>query len=152
MSAPVRDFLGCLGEAAETAAAAETAFRREATERIKILEQERAFAFRRLNVMRSMAGAAADAESEEIAVGACLAVLRSRLGWSSDSESRSATLQRFAPVAQAFHASLKNGADNSAENVRQALASFEDWYQATYAVAFWSLFEHPMTDTPVVDF
>jgi hypothetical protein len=38
------------------------------------------------------------------------------------------------------------------EDVRQALADFEDWYQATYRTPFWSLFEHYMTETPVVDF
>jgi hypothetical protein len=144
-------FLDSLRAAADAAAGAEKDFRREAAERIKALEQERAFAFRRWNVMRPVVEAVVSAESEEIGVAAGLAVLRAKLGWSSDSESRSAVLQRFGTVAKAAFAG-RGDAGGTAEGVAEALADFEAWYAATYAVPFWALFEQQMAETPVVDF
>ena len=152
MSASAADFLASLKEAADNAAAAEKAFRREAAERIKALDQDRAFAFRRLNLMRLVVEAVTGAESEEIGVAAALAVLRARLGWASDSESRSAVLSHFAPVAQTAFSNLRASAEGSVANVAGALADFETWYAATYGISFWALFEHQMAETPVVDF
>ena len=67
-----------LQQAADKAQSAEAAYRREAAARIAILERERAFAFRRMNLMRSVAEAArpqvddssdlAEQSGEEIAV------------------------------------------------------------------------------------
>jgi hypothetical protein len=147
-------FLDQLAAAADDAAAAETAFRRETTERIKTLERDRSFAFRRLNLMRAIAEAVAGAESEELAVASGLAVLRARLGWSSDSEARSAVLTRFAPVSQAIFASTRQEPETEppAGDVLAALGVFEAWYAQTHGVEFWSLFEHPMPETPLVDF
>jgi len=153
LSAPASvAFLASLKEAADAAAVAEKDFRGQASERIKTLEQERAFAFRRLNVMRLVSDAVAGADSEEIGVAAGLAVLRTKLGWSSDSEARSAVLSRFAPVAKAMLATPEASADAPPGQIAAALAGFESWYAATYVVPFWSLFEHEMAETPVVDF
>jgi hypothetical protein len=145
-------FLEALEAAASSAGAAETAFRREAAERIKSLERERSFAFRRMNLMRPIAEAVARAESEELAVAGSLAILRSKLGWSSDSEARSAVLARFAPVVQGLYASLRPEGDAPAINVLALLDAFETWYEATHRVSFWSLFDQPMPETPLVDF
>ncbi|MGX9576492.1 hypothetical protein [Mesorhizobium sp. f-mel] len=90
-------FLVELKTAAEAAKVAEGRFRREAAVRIAALEQERAFAFRRLNLMQAIAEAMASAESEEIAVASAFATLRTRLGWNSDSEARSEVIARFRP-------------------------------------------------------
>lgn len=146
-------FLDALKTAADAAESAEVAFRREIAGRIKALEQERAFAFRRLNLMRAVADAIASAESEEIAVAAGLAVVRARLGWSSDSEARAEVLSRFAPVAQAAFASLAPPEAEAEEaDVAKALAEFESWYAAAHESPFWVLFEHYMPETPLVDF
>jgi hypothetical protein len=152
LSAATSAFLALLQSAAEVAAAAEKDFRREAAERIRALEQERAFAFRRLTVMRLVSDSVARAESEEIAVGSALAALRAKLGWSSDSEARSAVLSRFALVPKAMLATPEASAETSPTSIAAALADFESWYVATYFVSFWSLFEHEMAETPVVDF
>jgi hypothetical protein len=149
---PTQPFLETLEAAASAAAAAETAFRREATERIKSLEHERSFAFRRLNLMRPMVDAVARAESEELAVAGSLAILRARLAWSSDSEARSAVLTRFAPVAQGMFAALRPQPDSPAIDVLALLTEFEAWYEAAHRTPFWSLFEQPMPETPLVDF
>ena len=146
-------FLNALKTAADAAEQAEAQFRSEIAARIKALEQERAFAFRRLNLMRAVAEVIASAESEEIAVASGVAMLRARLGWSSDSEARSEVLSRFAPVAQTAFASLAPPQAEAEEaDVPKALAEFEAWYAATHPQPFWVLFEHYMPETPRVDF
>jgi len=60
---------------AEQADKAEDAYRREAAQRIKALEQERSFAYRRLNLLRAVAGAMAEAtEEKEDSMGGCSVV------------------------------------------------------------------------------
>ncbi|MGZ8373117.1 MAG: hypothetical protein ACXW3G_10415 [Rhodoplanes sp.] len=147
-------FLDELQAAAHDAETAEAAFRRNAAARIAALEQERAFAFRRVNFMRAVAEAVASAEDEDAAVAHASAALRARLGWSSDSEARSAVLARFAPVAEALFLAQPLEADRptSPADVRAALASFEAWYAETHARPFWALFEHYVPETPLVDF
>jgi hypothetical protein len=154
MMEPVPSFLDELKLATDRAAAAESDFRRGIAERIKALESERAFAFRRLNLMRAVADVVAGAESEEAAVAGASAVLRVRLGWSSDSDARTAVASRFAPVAQAMFAGLAPADDEDAPrpDVLEALDAFETWYAQTHPGSFWTLFENYMPETPVVDF
>jgi hypothetical protein len=147
-------FLDALKLATERANAAEDEFRREVAVRVKALERDRAFAFRRLNLMRAIADAIGGAESEEIAVAVAAAMLRTKLGWSSDSEARDVTLSRFAPVAQAMFASLAPAESESDDrpDVVDALAGFERWYAETHPNPFWVLFDTYMPETPLVDF
>ena len=154
---PAPSFLDELKRATERATAAEDDFRREVAQRIKALERERAFTFRRYNLMRALAEAVASAESEEIAVAGATAILRSKLGWASDSEARAAVVSRFAPVAQAMFASLAppptdQNAPAAPPDVVAALTNFERWYAETHSQPFWILFETYMPETPVVDF
>jgi hypothetical protein len=146
-------FLDSLKEAAVKAETAEGVFRREIAERIKNIEQERAFAYRRLNFMRALADATAAAESEEIAVANALAVVRAKLDWSSDSEARTAVLSRLAPVAAAMFARLTPPEkDEKLPDIGKALVDFETWYGETHEQPFWVLFEHYIPETPRVDF
>jgi hypothetical protein len=145
-------FLEDLQAAARDAEAAEAAFRREMAARIAVLEQRRAFAFRRLNLMKPVAEAMGPAEDEPTAIAYALAAVRARLGWESDSEARAAVLARFAPVAQAVFASLMPDEEKSETDVPAALTQFETWYSQTHTTAFWSLFEHYIPETPRVDF
>src|SRR5262245_36747653 len=94
-------FLDALEAAAEEAEATEARFRREAAERIGALEKERAVAFRRLNLMRAVAEAVADADDEDAAAESARATLTGRLGWDTDSEARTEVLARFAAVGRA---------------------------------------------------
>jgi hypothetical protein len=145
-------FLHELKTAAEAAKVAEGSFRRDAAMRIAALEQERAFAFRRLNLMQGIAQVVASAESEEIAVASALAALRLRLGWNSDSGARSEVITHFGPVALAMFRASAPGEDEPTADVHDALAGFERWYAETRGSPFWILFEHQMPDTPLVDF
>jgi hypothetical protein len=151
---PASSFLDALKLATEKAERAEDEFRREVAERVKALDRERAFAHRRLNFMRAISEAVATAESEEIAVAAATAVMRVKLGWSSDSEMRTEALSHFSPVAREIFASLApdRGEDTGPPDVIRALDEFETWYRSTHPNAFWVLFEHYMPETPRVDF
>ena len=137
---------------ARNAGAAETAFRREAAERIKVLERERSHAFRRLNLLRPIAEAVAPAESEEMAVAGGQAILRAKLGWSNDSEARSAILTRFATVVKGVFATLHPGPEGELIDILALLGAFEAWYEEVHGASFWNLFDQPMQETPVVDF
>ena len=159
----VTTYLERLQQEADKAQSAETAYRREAATRIAVLERERAFAFRRMNLMRSVAEAAkpqmeddsdpAERSGEEIAVARTLALLRVRLGWSSDSETRDATLAHFAPVVIAlYRASGDAEMPDETSGIDDALGRFEAWYEEAHGVSFWMLFDNPMQDTPRVDF
>jgi len=145
-------FLQDLHAAAREAEAAEAQFRGEAAARIAGLEQQRAFAHRRLNLMKGVVEAVGSAENEPTAVAYALAALRARLGWETDSEARAAVLARFAPVAEAVFASLVPGTDGSEADVPAALTRFETWYSQTHTTPFWTLFEHYIPETPRVDF
>jgi hypothetical protein len=143
-------FLVELKTAAEAAKVAESRFRRDAAVWIAALEQERAFAFRRLNLMQAIAEAMASAESEEIAVASAFATLRTRLGWDSDSEARSEVIARFGQVVLAIFRAPDE--EESANDVPETLAGFERWYAEARGSPFWLLFEHQIPDTPRVDF
>jgi hypothetical protein len=151
-------FLDDFAAAARQAELSEQAYRREVATRIAVLEQERAFAFRRVNLMTSIAESIAGAESEETAVANALATLRGRLGWDSDSEACTAVLAQFAAVAEAIFARLApEAADEPSErrpvaDVGAALIAFESWYAETHQGPFWQLFEHYIPETPRVDF
>ena len=143
-------FLDGLQTAAKQAEAKEAAFRREISTRFAALERERAFAYRRLNLMKAIVEAIAPAEDGKMAVVYALAMLQTRLGWETDSEARAAVLAHFAPVAQAVFVCLT--ADDGGADVSAALSQFETWYTAGHATPFWTLFEHHMPETPRVDF
>lgn len=158
MISPV-SFLDTLMTAADQAATAEATFRRECAGQIRALERERAFAHRRLNLMRSVAEAVASAEETALAVACSTAVLRLKLGWSSDSEARGAVLSRFAPIAETMFALLVPPDDNAGKeqkvddaDVIAALTDFEHWYAASHPSQFWALFDTYVTETPLVDF
>jgi hypothetical protein len=144
-------FLDVLEAAAEAAEAAEGRFRREAAERVGALEKDRAIAFRRLNLMRAVAEVVADADDADAATANACATLRSRLGWDTDSEARTEVLTHFAPVARAVFFSFAP-AEAPPQSVEEALAEFEAWYAATRTTPFWTLFEHYIPETPLVDF
>lgn len=143
-------YLEALREVAEAAKTAEADYRKDAARRIATLEQERAFAFRRLNLMQTLTEAVGSADSEEIAVASALAALRMRLGWVSDSEARAELLEHFSPVAIAVARTAL--AEKDAPDIGNALSAFERWHAESRGAPFWALFEQPMPDTPRTDF
>jgi hypothetical protein len=144
-------FLDDLSAATRAAEAAESAFRREAAARIAALEGERASTYRRLNWMRTVAETVTGAEDAEKAVAHVRAALRTRLGWHDDDAAHDAVLEHFSAVAVAAFACLTPGESEDAD-VAIELAGFETWYLETHGRSFWSLFEHYIPETPLVDF
>jgi len=145
-------FLDTLKAAADQAEKAEGQFRSEAAQRIALLERERAFAFRRLNLMHAVVDAVRGVENEEIAVANALAVLRGKLGWSTESEARSEVLSHFAVVGGSMFRNFTAPEHAMVLPVPDALAEFETWYARNHQSPFWALFEHYIPETPRVDF
>lgn len=147
VSSPARvAFLARLDAAKHDAGVAETDFRREAAARIEQLAAARAHAWRRADLMAALVAAVDATEDAEMAVAAGQALLRTRLGWTSDSDARTEVLARFAAVALALSEADAGG------DPQAALAAFEDWYFETRQSPFWYLFEHYLSDTPLVDY
>ena len=105
MSAVVAALVAEFESAARAAQEAEAALRKQMLEEVARLERQRAFAYRRLNLMRPVTEAVAAAANEEAALATGLATVRAELGWDSESETRSETLARFADVVRAIFAS-----------------------------------------------
>jgi hypothetical protein len=152
MSPIAAPYLDAMRQAAEQAAAAEEGYRRDYAQRIAALERDRAFAFRRFNLIRGLSEVVAAAADEKTAAANALAVLRDKLGWVGDSEPRTATMQRFAVVVEAMVAALAAQVGEPAPDVPAALAAFEAWYADAHGSPFWVLFDHYMPETPRVDF
>lgn len=151
----VRSFFDTLQFAADQAETAEVQFREEAAARIKALEGARAFAYRRLNLMKALIEVAGAAENAETAQANIMATLQARLGWIDDSEARAEVRAHFVPVATAIYGMLSTPdapEDAGASDAATELALFEAWYAETHPVAFWALFETYMPETPLVDF
>jgi hypothetical protein len=147
-----------LTEATRTAEAAEKEYRAEYAKRVEKLAQERAFAFRRANLLRAVADVVAKAEDEPTAVAYGLTTLRGRLGWDDESAAREEIIARFAPVCAALHDGVPpegappQEAEKPKPDPAAALAAFEAWHLEARGVPFWVLFERWMPETPVVDF
>lgn len=160
LSSSLSPWLADLGAAAEAAASAEDAYRRDFARRVAALAEARAFAFRRANLVRALADAIDGTQDEPAALSHGLAVLRTRLGWSSDSEARAEILAHFAPVCAAMFGAAappapeaaRPGPGPEAPDPAAALAAFESWYRQARGSAFWVLFENVIPETPLVDF
>ncbi|MBX5454972.1 MAG: hypothetical protein K6U10_13690 [Acidobacteriia bacterium] len=153
MTDAVDRLLSTLLAEADGAAAAEAVFRREIKERLAVLERERAFAFRRVHLMRALTDALESIEKEEAALLRAKSVLREELGWTGESEARNEVVERFGKVAAAVFAALRIDPDTkSAPALLLELTAFEKWYEATHTGPFWALFEDYVPETPVVDF
>ena len=146
------DHLSSLQRDAEAADAAESTFRHEAAERIAALALARVTAYRRFNLVRSVAEVASCAESEELAVAAAQAQLRVRLGWNTETEMRDEVLSRFATIAQALFHAARAPQDAAPADPGSALVAFEAWYSETRKSPFWELFDSYFPETPRVDF
>jgi hypothetical protein len=153
MMPPAQALLATFEAAATAAGKAEVALRKRMEAEVAAAERERAFAYRRLNLMRTLARAIGPAESEEAAIGGGLAAVRAELGWESDSDTRSETLSRLAPIIRTAFASHSPAEDGevAGADVAGILADFEAWYERAYGRPFWALFEQEIAEMPLVE-
>lgn len=165
-------FVAELDAEAREREAAETEFRRTMRDRVDALARERAFAHRRANVMRSLFQTVSQAETREIALAGAASALRRRLGWVDDSPAREEVLEHYQRVADAAFAATRPadtgpenqesgdapvvlvsaGEQESGPDPRASLEAFERWYEEARGRSFWTLFEHYMPETQLVDF
>jgi hypothetical protein len=147
--------LQALLAAFETAAGAaretEAFLRQQLEAEILRLERQRAFAYRRLSFVRVLSESIQLAENTEAALAKGRAAVRTELGWHSDSETRTETLTRLAPLFQATFACLGSAADASPTEVVKALDAFEAWYETRFEQSFWSLFDQHIEEMPLVE-
>jgi len=151
MNSPTEAFLGKLETDAIAANEAEGAFRKRMMEELAALERVRAFAYRRLNLVREVAKGVASAEDKEEAVARGTAVVRRELGWEHDTESRTETLAQLAAAIGAIFEGSAATQGDAAPDLAGALAEFEGWYEATYGKSFWVLFDQEIPELPLVE-
>jgi hypothetical protein len=141
-----------LKRAADTASAAEDAYRRDAVRRIKEHEQERAFAYRRLNLMQAAAAAVAGAKDEAEAMAQGKSAMLREVNWNGASEPQRQVADRFAPVALAlWRAGRDAGGAGQAEPPEAALAAFEQWFAESRNGPFLALMEGSTLELPLVE-
>jgi CHAD domain-containing protein len=148
----IHPFIGALESEAKARETAEAEFRREMNRKVAELAEARAFAFRRMNVMRALFDMVSGAKDREAAIAKAVRALRDRLGWVEDSEARTEVLERYAGIAAASFDATHPREEGEAPDPATALAEFEEWYASTREKPFWVLFEHYMPETQLVDF
>jgi hypothetical protein len=154
---PATTFLDTLKSAADQASGAETAFHRELAQRIKLLEEERAYAFRRLNLMQLIANSVMGSEDRDMAIAGSLAMVRIELGWDGEDDGHNLVMTQLKNVSEAVPGVLKPLSEENAEpqapapDPVAALKQFEQWYATTYQRSFWSLFDQERPELPLVE-
>ncbi|HMN52260.1 MAG TPA: hypothetical protein PKB01_09410 [Xanthobacteraceae bacterium] len=153
MSAPqVVSYLDELNRVAIEANVAEDEFRRNITSRIRELEEARAFAFRRLNLMKSVSASVVGAKDEEEAKTRGSAAFLQEVGWSGGSQSQAEVVAHFAPVALAiWNASKTEATPDDAAKIAKELAGFESWYAQGREEPFLKLMQQEPLELPLVE-
>lgn len=149
-----------LQAAAQDAAAAEKAFKRDIDKRIAELEQARAFAHRRVDIVKALGAVAPEGALEACAL-ARLKALFVHIEWINESldeldptecEVRDALM----PLATAIEELARARPDASraapSPGPIEALAAFEAWYRQRFGCEFMGSFEERANFRPLVDF
>jgi hypothetical protein len=152
------DFLDQLRAAAEEKERLESEYRRESRRRLEGLEAERTHAYRRYNLLKDMAAAAAEHTEPPAGIEAQLAVAAGEAGWSEARAGYAELRERLSPVAALIHerlhpAAAAGSATSTASDVPSALAGFEAWYRERFGQDFLDLLGRPAPSfQPLVDF
>jgi hypothetical protein len=115
------------------------------------LERRRAFAHRRVYLVRLLAAAAAPAEAEEAAAAARRAAVRRALGWGGESDFRRAVLDGLRPAGIAVWRCARGGEAAQPSVVQAALEAFETWYEATHGQPCYSLLDQEPPEVGLVE-
>jgi hypothetical protein len=142
---------------------AERSVRSEIEARLREVERARAFAWRRLNVLKDMMRTAANEADRAVSVERQLIALFRDIGWIEgglDELGPGALplLDRLRPIAEALHGACHpdetddpttNGAGT---DILAAFLAFEEWFEADRGQPFLQVFERYMPPTPAVEF
>jgi hypothetical protein len=151
MSTGVAALVAEFEAAAKEAWQAEDALRTRMVEQLALLERRRAFAYRRMNLVRSLAGAAANGETEEAAAAAQRGAIRHELGWSVESDFHRGILDGLRPIGVLVWQSLRTDEAATPAAMLVALETFEAWFEATHGSAFYALFDQEVLEIPLVE-
>ena len=152
MTSTVAELMTQFEAAAAAAKESEDALRRQMTAEIARLERNRAFAFRRTRLIRTLVQAASAAETEDDALAAQRRAVCNELGWEHQSDSYGVILARLQPVGKCvWNCACKDG-DGTASEVLAELSVFETWFEETNGKSFYVLFDQYYPEVPVVDF
>jgi hypothetical protein len=139
--------------AAKSAQVAEAELRKTMTEQIGRLERQRAFAFRRSRLVRTLTGSAGTGASEPEQVWAAQRqAVREELGWTGASEVYDAILARLRPVGLAIRTCACAREGEVTPPVMPELEAFEAWFEGAHGKSFYALFDQYVPEVPVVDF
>lgn len=146
-------FIAALTNEASAAEIAELEFRKSVAQEIATRERHRQFAYRRLDLAKTILGAVRSADTEEAAVGAGLGAFKRELVWNTETEARKVVLAAFTPVVQAIW--RQAGPEPRGEpgpSPMEAMATFEAWYKATHGTDLLAVFDVDLPELPVVEF
>jgi len=151
-AAPLAALLADLDRIAHMASVNEENYRKEAAARFRELEQDRAFGFRRLNLMRSITAAMEGCGEEDEAIQKGMVAFLTELEWDGQSETQQETLAQFRPVLAACWEAAQPEADPAhAEKILAALRAFEAWFAEARNGPFLSLLEREIVQLPLVE-
>lgn len=143
-------FLARLEAAAHSASVAEDSYRKEALERVRSLERARAFAFRRLNLARSMAAAMTGSKDEAEAVSCGTAAFLREVNWNGATESQREVMERLRPVLLVIWKALEAG-EADAEELDRQMESFELWFEQNRSTSLLGLMDGEVLELPLVE-
>ena len=144
-------FLDRLEQSAHAASVEEETYRREVAQRIRGLEQARAFGFRRLNLMRTVVAAIAACETEEDALAQASAAFLNEVGWSGESETQKEALDRFQPVIRACWQASQDESEAGRDGIDSELGDFEHWFGEARNGPFLKVLEREIVELPLVE-
>lgn len=147
------DFVAELRDRAHAAQAEEIRFRRSIAAEMEARERARAWAFRRLGLIRAMVTVAVGAETAEEARAAQQRAFAVELGFDGSGEAQARTVEAWGAVADAVHSALRPAAQEGppAPTPAEALAAFEAWYEAAFGRPFLALLDQEPLEIPVVE-
>jgi hypothetical protein len=149
---PVDDFLAQLEAAARSASTVEDAYRQDAMEQIRKLEQARAFAFRRLNLVRTIMSSMTGAKDQADAMAQATEAFLRELNWNGASESQRQVVERFMPMITIVW-QLSSGIEvkDGIARLSSELAAFETWFAENRTASFLSLMDGEVLELPLVE-
>jgi hypothetical protein len=145
-------YLEDLGAVAREASIAEEQYRKQAALRAEELKAERAFAFRRLNLVKAIGRAVSSAENEEDALKTGRSVFLREVSWNGATQKQKEVADRFNPVILSVWSAVQPEQEMEEQPlVGDALAAFEDWYRESRNTAFLNLMEREIVELPLVE-
>ena len=152
MKHPPRTLIDGFDIAAKVAQAAENKYRAEAAAEVARLEAERVVCFRRVRLVKLLAGPSAQAETVDAALAAQRCAVADEFGWNADREDHKVVLANLEGPGRAIWSSLHGSAENPVGAIADNLAAFENWYQTHAGQPFYVLFDQYVPQAPLVDF